>query len=319
MQFGNGTSVVANAPAWSELTVFRIFSVSGGNRLYRNGYQQLKVRVVVEVADRFSRRVPLTQSELDSIVLFDASSGLPLSKKNRYGPEGTDVWEYMGSQDGRFRELPHYGPVPGSIPPGPHVYVVDFYVSTHSDTPIKVQPRITRADGKEFQMYKGGELDSLQLYSLPVAVYRPEQYSLNRTPAPYASTSRDIEKVEVFALELLIDQQRVEFVTGFNMGAHLRIGSSDSRYTGYYLVGYGNGRHMQTGGAVTWERPDALGRSRSENGQVVWVLAYGKRNGGVWVRDRVSNTPMECRDMYGNLHQLRLELTDDPLLVRVHR
>ncbi len=81
MQFGNDTSVVANAPAWFELQEFKIFSVSGGNRVYRNGRQQLKVRVVVAVADAFHRRVPLTQSELDSIVLVDASSGLPLSKK----------------------------------------------------------------------------------------------------------------------------------------------------------------------------------------------------------------------------------------------
>ncbi|WP_460159624.1 hypothetical protein [Pseudomonas sp. S3_F07] len=319
MQFGNDTSVVANAPAWFELQEFKIFSVSGGNRVYRNGRQQLKVRVVVAVADAFHRRVPLTQSELDSIVLVDASSGLPLSKKNRYGPEGTHVWEYMEFQDSRFRELPHNGPVLGSVPPGPFVYVVDFYVSSTSYTPIRVRPRITRADGEMFQFDTKTELASLQLYSLPVAVYRAEQYSLNRTSAPYASTSRDIEKVEVFVLELIIDQQRIEFVTGFNIGTHPRIGSSDRRYTGYYLVGYGNGRYMRTGGAPRWERPDALGGSRSEEGQVALVLAYGKHGGDVWVRDPVSNTLMEFQDMYGNPHQLRLELTDDPLLVRIHR
>lgn len=318
MQFEADTSVVANAPAWDELQRFKIFSVSGGNRLYRNGRQQLKVRVVVAVADASHKRVPLTQSELDSIVLVDALSGLPLPKKDRYGPEG-HVWYYTEYQNRQFRELPHYGPVPGSVPPGPFVYVVDFYVSTTSDTPIKVRPRITRADGQMFQLDTGAELESLQLYSLPVAAYRAEQYSLNRTSAPYASTSRDIEKVEVFGLELIVDQQRIEFVTGFNIGTHLRIGSSDRRYTGYYLVGYGNGKYMPTGGAPRWERPDALGRRRSEGGRVALVLAYGKHGGDVWVRDPASNTLMEFVDMYGNPHQLRVELTDDPLLVRVHR
>lgn len=317
MEFENNTPVVANVPAWSELEKFKIFSVSGGNRVYRNGRQQLKVRVVVAVADASHKRVPLTQSELDSIVLVDALSGLPLSKKDRDGPKG-HVWYYTEYQNSQFRELPHYGAVPGSVPPGPFVYVVDFYVSTTSYTPVKVRPRITRADGQMFQWDTGAELESLQLYPLPVAVYRAEQYSLNRAAVPYYG-SNHIEKAEVFVLELIIDQQRIEFVTGFGIGTHLRIGSSDRRYTGYYLVGYGNGKYMPTGGAPRWERPDALGRSRSEGGQVALVLAYGKHGGDVWVRDPASNTLMEFVDMYGNPHQLRVELTDDPLLVRVHR
>jgi hypothetical protein len=314
----NNVSVVADTPAWGALEFFRVYTVSGGKQLYRNGYQQLKVRVVVAAVGRAFRRVALTPSELDSIVLIDASSGLVLPKKNRNGPGIQGAWEYTDYEDARFRELPPNSPIEGSVPSGPYVYVKDFYVTTTSSMPIVIRPRITRTDGEMFGYDNNEELGVLSLYSLPVATYRPEQYSISRT-APSFTPTRDIEKVEVFSLELITDQQKIAFVTGFNMGGHPRVGSSDSRYTGYYVVGYGNGRYMQTGAAVSWERPDALGRSWSENGRVALVLAYGRHGGSVWVRESITNVPMEALDMYGNLHQLRIELSEDPLSVRVYR
>jgi hypothetical protein len=316
MGFDNNGTVMAGTPAWTGLSVFRIYSASGGNQLYRNGFQQLKIRVVVVAVDRSFSPVALTQSELESVVLVDASSGMPLHKKVRHGPEGSDAWEYTDYSDDRFRELPPNNSFEGSVPSGPFVYVRDFYVNTTSNMPIVVRPRITRADGEMFWLNDSRALASIQLRSLPIAVYRSEQYSISRT-APYFNPTRDIEKVEVFGLELIIEQQRIEFVTTFSMDFHPRLGSSDNRYTGYYLVGYGNGRYMRTTGPVSWERPDALGRSRSENGRVALVLAYGRHGGDVWVRGSIMNASMEARDMYGNLHQLRVELSEDPLLVRV--
>lgn len=56
----------------------------------------------------------------------------------------------------------------------------------------------------------------------------------------------------------------------------------------------------------------------AKKGRLLWYLPTAN-TGDVWVRDPVSNTLMEFQDMYGNPHQLRLELTDDPLLVRIHR
>ncbi|CAH0284784.1 hypothetical protein [Pseudomonas brassicacearum] len=311
----NNQPVMVRESIWTDVKKFGIVSVTGGNQLYRNGYQQLLVKVFVEVTDWLGYSTSLIQSEFDSIALINGITGVALIKDRNRGDVG--VWKYTEQEDSRFRQLPPNGPVQGPVPSGEFVYTKDFYVTSSSDRPIDLQLRITRADGVTFHSDKLKNFGALALVPLPPATYRPEQYSVRRTSAPYTSRG-DIEKVEVFNLELIIDQQRMEFVTDFSMSAHLRIGSSDSRYTGYYVVGYGNGRSMRTGARVYWDLPDALGRDRSGNRNVAWVLAYGKHGGRVWVRDPVSKTSFELRDMYGNFHQLHLELTDNPLTVRVY-
>ncbi|MCQ6259081.1 hypothetical protein [Pseudomonas sp. Q11] len=311
----NNKPVMLRESTWTDLKHFGIVSVTGGNQLYRNGYQQLQVKVFIEVTDWWGYSVPLTQLEFDSIVLIDGITGAALTKDRNRGDVG--VWKYTEQQDSRFRQLPPNGPVQGPVPSGEFVYTKDFYVTSSSDRPIDLQLRIARADGVTFLSDKQKDFGALALVPLAPATYRPEQYSVRRTSAPYSSHG-DIEKVEIFNLELIIDQQRMEFVTDFSMGTHLRIGSADSRYTGYYVVGYGNGRSIRTGMPVYWDLPDALGRGRSENRRVAWVLAYGKHGGRVWVRDPVARTSFELRDMYGNLHQLHLELTDNPLTVRIY-
>ncbi|MBT2297332.1 hypothetical protein [Pseudomonas fluorescens] len=316
MKYEINTPVATQPSGWYKLENFGIFSVTGGNQLYSNGNQQLMVKVFVQVQSWLGSSLPLTQSEIDSIVLIDGHTGAELIKDRNRGDVG--VWKYTERQDTRFRQLPPNLPARGTVPPGEFVYTKDFYVTSSSDKPIELQLRITRADGETFRSRQQDEFGALTLVSLPPAIYRSEQYSLSRTSAPYSSTRGDIEKVELFMLDLVVDQQRMGFVADFNMGAHPRIGSSDRRYSGYYLVGYGNGQHMRTGSPVPWERPDVLGRHRSENARVAWVLAYGKL-GPVWVRDPVPGTALELVDMYGNLHELRVELTDDPLTVRVTR
>lgn len=316
MTYESNSSVALQPSGWHSLKDFGIFSVTGGNQLYSNGNQQLMVRVFVQVQSWIGTSLPLTQAEIDSIVLVDGHTGAELIKDRNRGDVG--VWKYTDVQDTRFRQLPPNLPARGSVPSGEFVYTKDFYVTSSSDKPIELQLRITRAGGETFSSDSQNEFGSLTLVSLPPAIYRSEQYSLNRTSAPYASSTGDIEKVELFMLDLVVDQQRMGFVADFSMGAHLRFGSSDKRYSGYYLVGYGNGQSMRTGSPVRWERPDVLGRHRSENGRVALILAYGKL-GPVWVRDPITSTALELIDMYGNLHELRVELSDDPLTVRVTR
>ncbi|SFX71060.1 hypothetical protein [Pseudomonas sp. NFACC36] len=316
MKYEINTPVATQPSGWYKLESFGVFSVTGGNQLYSNGNQQLMVRVFVQVQSWLGSSLPLTQSEIDSIVLVDGHTGAELIKDRNRGDVG--AWKYTDQQDARFRQLPPNLPVRGSVPSGEFVYTKDFYVTSSSDKPIELQLRITRADGETFLSRKQDELGTLTVVPLQPAVYRSEQYSLSRTSAPYSSTTGDIEKVELLMLDLVVDQQRMGFVSDFSMGAHPRIGSSDKRYSGYYLVGYGNGQPMRTGSPVRWERPDVLGRHRSENGRIALVLVYGKL-GPVWVRDPVASTALELTDMYGNPHALRVEMSDDPLTVRVTR
>jgi len=316
MKKENNTSVEMQPTGWYDVKDFGIFSVTGGNQLYSNGNQQLMVRVFVQVQSWLGSSLPLTQSEIDSIVLIDGHTGVELTKDRNRGDVG--VWKYTDQQDSRFRQLPPNLPARGTVPTGEFVYTKDFYVTSSSDKPVELQLRITRADGVPFRSRKQDDSGALTLVSLPSAIYRSEQYSLSRTSAPYSSTTGDIEKVELFMLDLVVDQQRMGFVADFSLGAHPRIGSSDKRYSGYYLVGYGNGQHIRTGSPVRWERPDVLGRHRSESGRVALVLAYGKL-GSVWVRDPVTGTVLQLTDLYGNPHELRVELADDPLTVRVTR
>ena len=316
MKYESNSSVALQSSGWHSLKDFGIFSVTGGNQLYSNGNQQLMVRVFVQVQSWLSTSLPLTQAEIDSIVLLDGHTGAELIKDRNRGDVG--VWKYIDIKDTRFRQLPPNLPAQGSVPSGDFVYIKDFYVTSSSDKPIELQLQITRADGITFQSRKQDEFGTLTLVPLPPAIYRSEQYSLIRTPVPYSSPRGHIEKVEVFMLDLVVDQQRMRFFDGFIMGPHPRMGSSDKRYSGYYLVGYGNGRYIHSGGPVSWEQPHALGRQQSENGRVALVMAYGKL-GPVWVRETIKSSGLEMLDMYGNLHELRVELSDDPLTVRVTR
>lgn len=317
MKYEINTPVATQPSGWYKLENFGIFSVTGGNQLYSNGFQQLMVRVFVQAQSWLASSLPLTQSEIDSIVLIDGHTGAELIKDRNRGDVG--AWKYTEEQDSRgFRQLPPNLPPRGTVPSGEFVYTKDFYITSSSDKPIELQLRITRADGETFRSRKQDELGTLTLVPLPPAVYRTEQYSLSRTPVPYYSPRGHIEKVEVFMLDLVVDQQLMRFYNGFFMDYHLKMGSSDKRYSGYYLIGYGNGRDIRATGQVPWERPDALGRHQSENGRVALVLAYGKL-GPVWVRSSTKRTLLELTDMYGNPHSLRVEMTDDPLTIRVTR
>ncbi|MEJ1226648.1 hypothetical protein V9K90_12700 [Pseudomonas sp. CCNWLW56] len=316
MKYEINTPVATQPSGWYKLESFGVFSVTGGNQLYSNGNQQLMVRVFVQVQSWLGSSLPLTQPEIDSIVLVDGHTGSELIKDRNRGDVG--AWKYTDQQDARFRQLPPNLPVRGSVPSGEFVYTKDFYVTSSSDKPIELQLRITRADGETFLSRKQDELGTLTLVPLQPAVYRSEQYSISRTKFDYYSAKGDIEKVEVLMLDLVVDQQLMRFYDGFWMNYQLRMGSSDKRYSGYYLIGYGNGRPIHTNAQVPWERPDAMGRHHSENGRVALVLAYGKL-GPVWVRSSLKSTSLELTDMYGNPHALRVEMSDDPLTVRVTR
>ncbi|WP_434579433.1 hypothetical protein J3P95_24170 [Pseudomonas sp. Z5-35] len=298
-------------PAWDRLKNFKIIALSAAHRVYRNGYQQLPVRVYVEVENPVTHAsVALTQAELDSIVLIEPLGGVELVRDASWAPATT--WQYSELKDSRFLEPTFIdGPVPDVMPTGPYVYTKDFYIRTGSRSGITVQPRITRADGKTFQM---GEWDStyrtLRLQPVDPIVYRADQYSLPAASYDNFSQIGDIRKVTVFKLNLIVDQRQIGFVSGSDMPAHLRVTSSNREYSGYYLVGYEHGRRMRTGGIVQWDMPDVWGRSASLPSSVVFVLVYGRRGGRVDVRTPTPDTVVNVRDSYGNSQRLTLRLTE---------
>jgi hypothetical protein len=77
-------------PEWVDIKRFQIYSTSGGNIIYANGYQQLKLVVVVQVVGDGQKAVGISENELDSIQLLDAY-------RHHSRRRGTDVEVHAGA------------------------------------------------------------------------------------------------------------------------------------------------------------------------------------------------------------------------------
>lgn len=307
-------AVAPPAPALVELSKFayikqfHVFSATGGTHVYANGYQQLKLVVAIEVCDLSGQPMKLTEAEQTSIVLTDSASGEQLPWDTVHYPD-QEAWKYTFEEDKRFYPIPHSGPVPDPIEHGPDVCIKTFYVSTNAHNPMGIRPCITRSDKEVFYPEKSAKYGSITLTPVPSPAYRPGQYQLREVHDTFY-TSRHIAKVVPYVIRLIVDQQAINFVS-CTMDRPLQMLSTDDHYLGYYAVAYFNGRQVANA-MLEFEAPDSAG-ANDESGAVTVVMVYGAKGGDVQVRSNHRSGKLWARDMYGNLHDISLNIVEGPV------
>jgi hypothetical protein len=302
-------------PEWVGIKLFQIYSTSGGNIIYANGYQQLKLVVAVQVVGDGQKVVGISENELDSIQLLDAYSGkaLPIDTI-RDGEE--PMWKCMLERRLPYAPFPHTGELHGPVVRGKAIFRKEFYVSSNSPDPIKLIAAITRSDGEVFYSEESSEFGDISLRTVPPAIYRKEQFRVKHLSANWKPTE-NVAKVDRYVLDLLVDQHHIKFVDCSIAGV-LQARSEHPDYLGYYAVGYFNGLKANDGAEVLWETADQIAVYHDEQGKITFLMHFAKKGGASTVRYDQLSVKMFVRDMYGNRHEVDVAMnTQNPSMIEV--
>lgn len=295
----------AVVPQWNDFKRFQVFSASGGNVIYANGIQQIKLMVVVQAVDDDQKVVEISNSELDSIQLVDAytNKALPIDII-REAEE--PVWKCLLERRQPFQPFPHTGEMHGPSPRGRGIVLKEFYVSSNAVESIKLFVAITRSDGEIFQSDPESEFGEIKLKAIPSPNYRKEHFRVKHLSSYWQATEH-VAKVDRYVLDLLVDQQYIKFVN-CNFAGLLHSRSEHSDYLGYYAVGYFEGRQVEHAQWVSWETADAVAKAHEEKGKVTLLMHFARKGGKSQIRyDRLS-VKMFVMDMYGNKHEVDISM-----------
>ena len=295
-------------PTWSSFKNFQVFSASGGHTLYANGYQQLKLIVLVQAADDAGVVVDISAAELDNVQLFDAYSGhaLPLDHIRDSEPA---AWKCVLEPRGAFLPFPYSGELQGPVTRGKSVFLKEFYVSSNSPHPIKLIAAITRSDGQIFYSDERSEYGHVYLKTVPSPTYRKEHYRLRKSSS-HSIVNEDVAKIDHYVLDLLVDQQLIKFVK-CNVSGLLRLRSDHPDYLGYYAVTYFHGRKAHLGHTVLLEALDSFASANDEPGKVALIIHYAKKGGRSQIRSDRQSVRLYLQDIYGNEHEINVKMACD--------
>lgn len=291
----------ADVPKWYKTKEFKVFSTSGGDTVYANGYQQLKLMVVVQVIGELGKVVDISQDELDSIQLVDAytNKALPIDVI-REGEE--PAWKCTLEPSLSFQPFPYSGELRGPVTRGRGIFLKAFYVSSNSPEPIRLIAAITRSDGEAFYSEEVTEYGGISLRTAPAPTYRKEHFRVKHLSGNWQPTE-NVAKVDRYVLDLLVDQQHIKFVSCMFDGV-LRAHSEHPDYLGYYAVGYFDGHKVDHGQGVSWETADVVATHHEEQGKVTVLMHFARKGGKSQVREDRLMVKMFVRDMYGNRHEV---------------
>lgn len=303
------------APNWIELKHFGVFSAWGGNVLYANGRQQLKLIVVVQAVGSDYKVVKLSREEVESIHLVDAYTGTALPIDTIHEGERAS-WKCSLARNERFQPFPYSGDLRGPDTRGKDTVLREFFVSSNSLEPIKLVAAITRSDGRMFYSQDAAEYGHISLNTVPPAIYRKEQFRLSRSSV-YLPATQNVAKVDRYVLDLILEQRHLKFVE-CNMPFKLQARSNHPDYLGYYVVPYFNGGKVESEIWAAWETADHVAASDDESGKMIVLLHFAKKGGRGQVRSDSLQAKVYLRDMYGNQHVLSLMLnTTGPTIVEI--
>lgn len=295
-----------DVPNWTNLKNFQVFSVSGGHTLYANGYQQLKLIVLVQAENSGGVVVDISAAELEGVQLFDAQSGKALVVDNIREGEPL-AWKCLLQPRPSFEAFPYPGEPQGPVTRGKGIALKEFYVSSNSPASIKLIAAITRSDGQAFYSEEGKEFGDVSLKTIPPAIYRKELYRL-RHVSSHTPATEHVAKVDRYVLDLLLDQHQIKFVE-CNVVGLLHARSEHPDYLGYYAVAYFNGHKAHHSQGVPWDTVDGVAMSNEEPGKVTLLMHYAKKGGRSQIRSDHWEMRLFLQDMYGNKHDVDVRVT----------
>jgi len=305
---------VAPTPAavtWTDITDFQVYAPEGGTTLYANGKQQLKVRVSIRVKYKGLATVELDEQTLSTLTLVESGTGTPLVH-DRFNPGDPIGWRYVLERNETFKSLPYQGPIVAGVE-GAKVYSRDFYVSTTASTSILLSASVTRSDGTMFYSEAIKTHGRMTLNSVPPAVYLHNQFQLALIgKTPYES--KNISKVEVYRLRLIVDQHQVDIlkIDSLYPGVFLRK-SSHPDYLGFYTSAYINGEEYPFAELLPFEMPHARAKYHNYPGAVTFLMSYAKKGGHSQIRTEQDAWSMVLLDMYGNTHAVIVKASEHSL------
>lgn len=301
---GDGSAV----PAWSDLKRFQVFSASGGHTLYANGYQQLKLIVLIQAADDAWEAVDICAAELDTLQLFDVYSRqvLPL---DHIREKESAAWKCSLEPRSAFLPFPYSGDLQGPVTRGKGVVLKEFYVSSNSPHPIKLIAAITRSDGEVFYSDESSEYGHVSLKTVPSPTYRKEQYRLRKLSS-HSIENGNVAKIDHYVMDLLADHQLIKFVK-CNASGLLELRSDHPDYLGYYAVAYFNGRKADRSHPVLLETLDSFATANDEPGKVAFIIHYSKKGGRSQIRSDRQSVRLHLQDTYGNQHEINVNITGE--------
>lgn len=301
--------------SWTYIRHLQVFSAWGGNVLYANGFQQMKLVVVVQVVDDENKVTAITDAERDSIQLVDADSGEALVIDHfREGDE--PGWKCSLERFPNIEPYPHRGNLEKPSIAVKDMIVKVFYVSSNSLEPITLIPAITHSDGTVFSGDEKADYGHITLRAVPPPTYRKEHFRLLRL-SPYSQGTEHVAKVERYILDLISDQLHIKFVE-CSLSGVLQARSDHPDYLGYYAVGYFHGSKVNHWEEIEWETADQYADSKEEPGKAVFLMHFAKKGGRSQVRYDRPTVKFFARDMYGNTHTINLSLNvDNPSIIEI--
>jgi hypothetical protein len=302
-------------PGWVYFKRFQVFSASGGNVVYANGLQQLKLMVVVQVVDGMNDVVEISQGEFDSIQLLDAYSGKAVPIDTIRDDE-EPAWKCALERYPSFQPFPYSGELNSPVLWGKGIFLKEFYVSSNSPEPIKLIAAITRSDGEAFYSEELSEFGAISLRTVPPPTYRKEHFRVKHLSCNWKPTE-NVAKVDRYVLDLLVDQHHIKLVSCSIAGV-LHARSERPDYLGYYAVGYFKGNKANHGAEVWWETADQLATDHEEQGKVTFLMHFARKGGTSKILYDQLSVKMFVRDMYGNKHQVDVAINvGNPSMIEV--
>lgn len=294
---------------WETVKDFQIIAADGGNTLYGNGRQQMKLRVLVRVTNALNMPVDLDEQSLATIALVDTHTHKPLAW-SVVKSDDVEVWKFVYDPDPRFKSFPYHGPIKGGLE-GSKFSVREFYVSTNASSSISLSASITRRDGKVFYSGLKTEFGTITLNALAPAVYQGHHFHLKYVAQrPYHSPN--IAKLDVYALRIVADNQRIGIARIYEVypSAFLRF-SRHPDYLGYYTTAYLNASPDHYGRHMSFEMPHAVAQYYDVPGELTLLMSYAKTGGRSQLREEHDHWRLNVIDMYGNLQTIRIASSDD--------
>lgn len=305
---------------WESLKTFKVETLTGTNKLFANGWQQVKLGITIEAVDINNIAAPLSAAEHASLKLYNYRDGKPLqfvtaqaAKSVVDRTQGHTDWSR--TQDRKLKYYPGQESRMAGYSSSQNAAYTDVWVRTFSDTELRISAQITRDDGTTFSSSDMQEGEA-RLTPVPVPAYRAADFNWRKVNIVNRNTGSPLV-VDYYYLSLRPGGASVE-IAEFTMSPRSLYANPFSDYSFADLTGHTAPGSSGIGYAINnpRQRPATL-VSPLGTGEVALVVVRHKGRAAthdIIKLPKAQHAVMDIRDVYGNAHRLNVRSTD-PLLL----
>lgn len=306
--------------SWEALRTFKVETLTGTNKLFANGWQQVKLGITIEAVDINNVTAALSATEYASLELYNYRDGRPLQFITAEGVKsGVDRarghTDWSMTQDRSLKYFPGPESRMAGFSSRQTAVHTDVWVRTLSDTELRISARITRDDGKTFSSsdMPDGEV---KLLPVPVPNYTAADFNLRKVNITERTKGSPL-RVDYYYLSLRPSGVGIG-IAQFTMSPKSLYANPYSDYSYADLTGHTAPGSSGIDYAVNngQQRPSTL-VSRPAAGEVALVMV--RHMGRAAIRDILSlpktqRSHINIKDVYGNFHRLSVRSTHSLLI-----